>query len=243
MSNSQNVCDSYPLISIITVCRNSGYKLVETLKNIRKQTYKNIEVIVIDGASIDDTLDCIKRNSSLIDKWISEPDKGIYDAMNKGLRMAKGEWINFMNVGDSFSDVDILTSLFCRYTIFDRIMMIGGGTNNVSVKGSWYDPPKPASVIPYEIPFSHQASFIRRGNWSYNTNYRIASDYKLMYDFYFKYGEESFLIIDKPIADYQKDDSFSTINHKLAKKEYLSIQAKHPSLRWLKECLRYIKAK
>ena len=98
-----------PLISIITVTLNSQKYLEETLKSIFNQKYKNYELIIIDGKSNDKTLKIIKKNNNKIDYWISQKDKGIYDAFNKGLALARGQYIGFVN-----SD-DILTKNSLKY--------------------------------------------------------------------------------------------------------------------------------
>jgi hypothetical protein len=103
---------SFPLITVITVVFNGAKYLENTIKSIINQTYPNIEYIIIDGGSTDGTLDVIKKYEDYIDYWVSEPDKGIYDAMNKGIILSNGEWLNFMNCGDSFSSVDILSNIF-----------------------------------------------------------------------------------------------------------------------------------
>ncbi|SMO59850.1 Glycosyltransferase involved in cell wall bisynthesis [Saccharicrinis carchari] len=89
-----------PKISIITVVYNGAATLEATIKSIACQTYKNVEYIVVDGNSTDTTLDIIKTYAEVIDKWISEDDKGIYDAMNKGMDLATGDYLWFMNSGD-----------------------------------------------------------------------------------------------------------------------------------------------
>jgi len=95
-----------PLISIITVCFNSENTIKDTIESVLNQTYKNIEYLIIDGKSSDETLNIIKsfeekfNNSKITFKWISEADKGIYDAMNKGLKMANGELIGILNSDD-----------------------------------------------------------------------------------------------------------------------------------------------
>ena len=98
-----------PLISIITVTLNSQKHLEETLKSIFNQKYKNYELIIIDGKSNDKTLKIIIKNNNKIDYWISQKDKGIYDAFNKGLALARGQYIGFVN-----SD-DILTKNSLKY--------------------------------------------------------------------------------------------------------------------------------
>ncbi len=91
-------------ITIITVCRNSETFLPETIESVINQTYKNIEYIVIDGASTDGTLEIIKQYSSNIDKWLSEADDGMYEAMNKGLKLASGDYILVLNSDDLLAD-------------------------------------------------------------------------------------------------------------------------------------------
>ena len=101
-----------PKISVITVCFNAAHVLEKTIISVVNQTYPNVEYIVVDGGSNDGTLDIIKKYETQIDKWISEPDNGIFDAMNKGIRMASGEWLNMMNAGDFFFSKESLSEVF-----------------------------------------------------------------------------------------------------------------------------------
>ena len=91
---------NYPVISIITVVFNNVKHIQKTLNSIYKQKYKNYELIIIDGGSTDGTLKIIKKNSSKIDCWVSDKDNGIYDAFNKGLKLATGDYVGFVNSDD-----------------------------------------------------------------------------------------------------------------------------------------------
>jgi glycosyltransferase involved in cell wall biosynthesis len=101
-----------PKISIVTVLYNNRVNFIKTLNSVKTQNYINIEYIVIDGGSTDGTLDVIKQNESVINKWISEPDKGIYDAMNKGINLATGDYIWFLNGGDMIYSDTTLKEIF-----------------------------------------------------------------------------------------------------------------------------------
>lgn len=101
-----------PLISIITVVFNGEQFLEETILSVINQTYDNVEYMIIDGGSTDGTVDIIRKYESYIDYWISEEDNGIGDAFNKGIKIAKGEYINFQGDGDGFVSSDALEKVF-----------------------------------------------------------------------------------------------------------------------------------
>lgn len=101
-----------PLVTIITVVYNGQDFIEETIKSVLSQSYNNIEYIIVDGGSTDGTIEIIKKYEQDISKWISEPDNGIYDAMNKGIFLANGDWMNFLNAGDSFVDSGVLSKIF-----------------------------------------------------------------------------------------------------------------------------------
>ena len=98
-----------PLVSILTVVFNGGQFLEQTIQSVLSQDYGNIEFIVIDGGSTDDTLDVIRKYDSAIDYWISEPDQGISDAFNKAVLLSSGEYLNFQGAGDFLVSPDVLT--------------------------------------------------------------------------------------------------------------------------------------
>lgn len=101
-------------ISVVTVCFNCREDLLRTIDSVVSQTYCNIEYIIIDGGSTDGTVEVIKSNAEKISCWISEHDNGIYDAMNKGIALATGEWIIFMNAGDTFYDNRVISNIFSK---------------------------------------------------------------------------------------------------------------------------------
>ena len=100
-----------PLISIITPVLNDARFMEQTIKSVINQDYKNIEYIIIDGGSTDGTLDIIKKYADKIDLWVSEPDKGIYDAQNKGVFKAKGKYFAVLNSGDYYAGKDVVSKV------------------------------------------------------------------------------------------------------------------------------------
>lgn len=115
-----------PLISIVTVVYNGEQYIEETIHSIINQKSSNIEFIIIDGGSTDRTISIIKKYENQIDYWSSENDKGIYDAMNKGSRIARGKWINFMNCGDTFASKKVISKI--PFHNFKKNVMIYGNT-------------------------------------------------------------------------------------------------------------------
>jgi len=101
-----------PKISIVTISFNAEKDIKKTIKSVVNQTYSNIEYIVIDGKSTDGTIDVIKKHENKISKWSTEPDEGLYDAMNKGIKNATGDYIIFMNAGDIFHENKTLSKIF-----------------------------------------------------------------------------------------------------------------------------------
>lgn len=126
-----------PLITVVTVVYNAEQLLEETILSVINQTYENIEYIIIDGGSSDDTLDIIKKYDHAIDYWVSEKDKGIYDAMNKAIMLSLGRYICFLNAGDTYNSNDALLKVTscsnqgfdmniysCEYWCLNQLMYI-----------------------------------------------------------------------------------------------------------------------
>ncbi len=114
-----------PLISIITVCYNSEKTIEETIKSVLHQTYDNIEYIIVDGSSKDDTLKIIEKYESSIDLWVSENDSGIFNAINKGLKMTSGDIIGILNSDDTYTN-DALTLVKKYFENFERVDFVFG---------------------------------------------------------------------------------------------------------------------
>jgi len=231
-------------VSIVTVCYNAVSTVEYTIKSVLSQKYSDYEYIIIDGGSTDGTVEIIKKYSDRLAYWVSEPDNGIYDAMNKSIKYATGQWVNFMNAGDSFADDDVLRNVFERNTISSDIKIIGGHTNLVYANRTELLKSSGADYTPYGIPFCHQSCFVKINDahyqWQFSDKYRYAADYKIMYDTYFAYGVSAFLVVDIVIANYQMEGSFSFADTRKPQKEYLQIQSRHINKTWIKELLKYI---
>ncbi len=102
-------------ISIITVCYNSAETIEDTIRSVASQNYKDVEYIIVDGLSKDNTVDIIKNHSHVVSQWISEKDKGIYDAMNKGVAMATGDIIGILNADDVYTNENVLSDVMSKF--------------------------------------------------------------------------------------------------------------------------------
>ncbi len=172
-------------ISIITACYNADATIERTIKSVLNQSYKNIEYIIVDGGSSDKTLDIIKSYSHGISNMVSEPDKGIYDALNKGITLATGDFIGFLHADDAFASSQIIEKITQLATNSDAVY---GDLQYVSenekvirhwesglfslkaLKRGWM-PPHPTLYIKREL-------YDKIGH--FNLEYKIASDYDLM---------------------------------------------------------------
>jgi len=180
-------------ISIITVCWNAAATIEKTIRSVASQTYGDIEYIVIDGESNDDTLEIVQKYPKVVSKWISEPDKGLYDAMNKGIRMATGDYVCIINADDTFFDSQVVSKIaeFLKCNdinacIGDIVQHRDDGTvvRRYSAK-NWkpkmlkigFMPPHPAIFIKKEV-------FEKFG--CYELNFKIGADYELITRFFLK---------------------------------------------------------
>lgn len=211
------------IVTVVTVTYNAEYLLEETILSVINQSYENIEYIIIDGASIDKTVDIIKKYEDKIDYWVSEPDDGIYYAMNKAIEKATGKWINFMNAGDMFFDLDTV-----KYTMEhkdntaeliygDYQMKETGLINKARDITQWYN----------GMPFCHQTLFARRiimQEELFDTGYRLAADHNFIISMYKK--EKKFFYIDKTLAIFSLG-GFAESNELLMNIESIKILLDH----------------
>lgn len=176
-------------LSVITVCRNAAAHLSRTIASVASQTERNqFEYLIVDGASTDATADLIRSAAAAgqVDRWISEPDNGIYDAMNKAAGLAKGEFILFMNSADLFETIDAIEKMLHYFpkTTTDGPDLLYGDCIMVYPDGSpVYDTARMPDQLRHRMICSHQSLFARRSlllAQPFNTAYPICADYDFM---------------------------------------------------------------
>jgi glycosyltransferase involved in cell wall biosynthesis len=183
MQSVQQLEINRPLVSIITVVFNSEKLIENTILSIIGQSYKNIEYIIVDGGSTDHTLEIIKKYTSHISKWISEKDKGLYDAMNKGLGMASGEYVWFINSGDKIKSTDTLEKIFNKTAFSPDI--IYGETQIIDNEGNVLGMRRHAApenldwkMLSKGMLVCHQSVIVKKEKAGhYQLNYKHSSDY------------------------------------------------------------------
>ena len=188
-----------PLISVITVVFNAEDFIETTVQNVISQTYENIELIIVDGGSSDSTLRILGQYKKYIQKLVSEPDDGIYNAMNKGVNMASGDWIVFMNAGDQFSSSNVISSIFnlCRgpeKIIYGDVIVNYGDFSFLKRAGD-------LARMWTGMKFSHQSAFIEVSYHKcnkYDESFRIAADFNFFLNAY--KNQVQFKYVNIPIS-------------------------------------------
>jgi len=213
-----------PLITVITVVRNGEKTLEETILSVINQTYKNVEYIIIDGASTDGTLEIIKKYEDRIDYWISELDKGIYDAMNKGVDLATGDYIALLNSDDWYEqdtcEIVVKKINEVKADIYFGVVRVIDRHNNktIFIHGHNIINKKPEMI-------AHPTCFISREVYSkfkYDIKYKSASDY----DFIIRINKSnaSFCFIEKIMANFRTGGMSWSMTNEI---ETMKIKRKH----------------
>jgi glycosyltransferase involved in cell wall biosynthesis len=241
------------LLTIITVSYNSSKYLERCIKSVLSQSYSNVEYIIIDGGSSDKTVDLIKKYEDKISFWVSEPDQGIYDAMNKGIKQAKGEIIHFLNSDDYFVDNKVVEDVIHTFSEYLGIELVYGYVIkviekldiNFEFKSSVN---KQSLVKPYLLPqqafFYKKEIFEKLGN--FDTSFKGSGDYEFLCRMYT--SGINMKEINRPIVYFRKGGVSSRVSegHRVLKKYfgvyyairlYIRSRFKH-FLRWIVKKLR-----
>lgn len=220
---------SLPVITVITVVYNSEDYIERTIQSVLSQTYKNIEHVILDGASKDKTLDIIKKYTHQIAYWKSESDKGIYDAMNKAQLHSTGEYLMFLNSGDEFNDHDVLKNVFHQDQTADVYYgdtlitdIVGNPLRNRRLRPpmhlNWKD-------FRYGMLVCHQSIIIKKElSVDYNLNYRIAADI----DWAIRSTRQANRIVNTNLTISKfMEGGMSSIHHRQGLKERFRILSNH----------------
>lgn len=224
-----------PKISIVTVSFNSVSTIEKTILSVVEQDYSEKEYIIIDGASKDGTVDLIKKYSDRVTFWSSEPDKGIYDAMNKALDRVTGDWVIFMNAGDIFSDRTSLSRVFSNKN-YEGVGVVYGDINQY-YEGFGSFVRRYNDIEHSEVPYSicHQAAFTRANllkKYGFDTSFRICADAESFLRM-FKDGAD-FRYVPEIIATFDATDGCSSVNFLKFYNERVRVRGiRRGSLLWL----------
>ena len=183
-------------VSIVTVVWNNKETIKTSIDSVLGQVYKDIEYIVIDGGSTDGTVDVVKDYGSRIDKFISEPDNGIYDAMNKGVRLATGDVIGFINSDDLLNSEDCIECIVKRFVESGADIVYGDkvyvASNNISKQLRYWKAGvfvrnnyKKGWMTPHLSTYIKKDLYVKYGD--FRSDFKIAADYELMFRFIYKH--------------------------------------------------------
>ncbi len=220
--------------SIVTVCFNAENDITKTIESVLLQSCKDYEYIIIDGASTDSTLDVVKsyahkfKEKGLSFIINSEPDSGIYDAMNKGIAMATGQWIIFLNAGDVFYNKDVL-ALVSKENLDSAGVVYG---NTIFERNGYfrYAVPPQLEHFKIEMPICHQSVFVKTilmKDKPFNLKYKICADYDFLIGAYL--NNVPFIYVDIPfsIFSFGGISSSSYKSHLMLRLENMKIRYKH----------------
>lgn len=234
-----------PKVSVITVVFNDVLHIESTIKNVLKQTYDNLEYIVIDGASTDGTVDIIKQYGDRI-RYLSEKDKGIYDAMQKGTRIATGDWIIFRNCGDYFYSPTSINDVISRCSSIDKVDLILANARLFKKYGYKDIKPNILNKSYYDgMPVIHPSTFIRRSlqlKHPFHLEYRNSADYCFFIEA-FSRGVK-YCYVDVLASLFDNESGASTSNYKRSLQENIQImeRCQAPSIyvkRWKQRYRKY----
>lgn len=219
---SKQSTEGLPLVSIVTVVRNNHKTLGRTIESVLTQGYPNLEYVIVDGGSTDGTLEIIKQHADRLDYYVSEPDKGIYDAMNKGLALCTGQLIGIINADDWYEPGAIQAVAQCH--VEDPECVVYGlvrshDERGPAICGSRYASRLPEKMIPHPTCFIPATLYQRHGK--FNPEYRIAGDYDLMLRLYTK--GERFWLVEKVIANFA-EGGLTTVDTFLERKELAKLR-------------------
>lgn len=225
----------HPKFSIITVTYNAVKVLEDTIQSIVTQTYKNVEYIIVDGGSTDGTLNIINKYRNRIHVLVSEPDKGLYDAMNKGIRLATGDYLCFLNAGDGLHEDNTLQSMVHSINGTELPDVFYGETDIVDEEGHFLHKRRLSApeVLTWKsfqkgMLVCHQAFFARRDLVEpYDLQYRFSADF----DWCIRIMKKAKVLHNTHLTliDYL-NEGMTTHNHKASLKERFHIMVKHYGL-------------
>lgn len=217
-------------VSVVTVVFNGVSIIENTIKSVINQTYDNLEYIIIDGGSTDGTIDIIKKYEDKITFWLSESDRGIYDAMNKSIDRLSGLWVNFMNAGDYFYSENAVMEIFGQNEDYSSYAAVYGDAEYRLKRFSYIRPAYDCDRDHF-MPFSHQAAFVRSDiakKNKFNMKYRIAADT----EFFLRLNREGYNLKHIPVTvcSYDASEGFSMNNEVKHAKEFIAMQIEYGAL-------------
>ncbi|HHX68487.1 MAG TPA: glycosyltransferase [Gallicola sp.] len=213
-------------VSIVTICYNNELDIRHTIESVINQTYHNIEYIIVDGNSKDSTLNIVNEYSGHISKIISEPDNGLYDAINKGIKIATGDIVGLIHAGDQLFDYEVVSKIATHFANNDIDISYG---NSVIVNGRGKvkrvnkSPEFKKSLINRGWMPSHQSIYVRRELFDKFGYYRVDIGYASDYEWFLRYflsNDAKIELLDEFILRFTLGGISSSNYSKMLKKDY-----------------------